>query len=218
MKIKETIYLFKKESLWHKSHWFMCIRKNLCFHSAVTESCPMKVECFCVARLTGITLWRKQIHPHYMAIFLSFALNMCTMTRHNSTFAPAVSLRQMARRRVRPKRLRKPLSSVQSLWEHLICQHHYESLISSTAPVFGSPGVRCVDPPSLSIPLTNFHPQKLRRGLGIPIHPGWSTQQQLEEKAAVMRERKKGVCTHVPFVLLTTSPLVFLGHVHTIES
>lgn len=181
----------------------------------------MKVECFCpsVVRLRGITLWRKQIHPHYMVIFLSFALNVCTVTRHNSTFAPAVSLRQMARGRVRPKRLRKPLSSVQSLWEHLICQHHYESLISSTAPVFGSPGVWWVTPtPSLSILLTNFHPQKPRRGLGIPIHPGWSTQQQLEEKAAVMRERKKGVCTRVPFVLLTTSPLVFLGHVHTIES
>ncbi len=133
--------------------------------------------------------------------FPFFALNMCNVTRHNNTFAPAVSLRQMTRGRV--ERLRKPLSFIQSLWEQLICQHHYEPLISWPAPVFGHPGVLWA--PLSSLP-TTLRPQKLRRGLGIPIHGGWSTGQQPEEKAAVMRERKKGVCTHVPFCAFNYLP------------
>lgn len=95
-----------------------------------------------------ITPQRKWIHPHYMLISLSFSLN-------NNTFAPAVSLRQTTRGRVELQQPRKPLSSVQSLWEQLIRQHHYEPLISWPAPVLGGPGFRWAPlsrppPPSLS--------------------------------------------------------------------
>lgn len=149
-----------------------------------------------------------------MVIFLSFALNMCSDSEQQHL---RLSPRQTTRGRAGLKGLRKPLSTIHTLWEQLICHHHYEPLISWPAPVFGGPGVWWAPPLPCRLH-TTVHPQELRRGQGIPIHPGWSTEQQLEEKAAAMRARKKRSVYRVPFVLLTTSSLVFHSHVNTIES
>lgn len=126
-----------------------------------------------------MALKRKQIHPYYAGFSVSVALKQCTVTRHNCTAAPAVSLRQMTRGRVRLGQLRKLQRAPSKVWEQLICQRPYEPLISWPAPVFGSPGVWWA-PPQFS-----HHPHKLRRGLGDP-----HSSRMIDRATA----RRKGSC------------------------
>lgn len=78
-------------------------------------------------------------------------------------------------------------------------------------------------PPPLTSPArplqTPHNPLEQRaEAWGSPFRQGDRQGRSPKKKAAVMRERKKEVCTHVPFVLLTTSSLVFHGRVSTMES
>ncbi|KAI4820212.1 hypothetical protein KUCAC02_028196 [Chaenocephalus aceratus] len=51
--------------------------------------------------------------------------------------------------------------------EQLVCQHHYEPLISWPAPVFGGPGV--YDPPPLSRLLTALRLPSKGKARGSPF-------------------------------------------------
>lgn len=109
------------------------------------------------------------------------------------------------------ERPKKPLSSIQSLCEQLVCQHHYEALIPWSAPVFGSPGVWWPPPlldPSLFFRLpSTLHPQKLRKHSGIPIHPRMIEWAWTRRKGSCdEREKEKRVCTHVPFCAFSYHP------------
>lgn len=124
-----------------------------------------------------------------------------TSRRHNK--APAFSRRQAAEGNVEP---RKPLSSIQSL-----------KVTRLSAPLWASHILACtclwrsrvlVRPPP--------HQPSLLRIWG----EAWGSlfmaddrQGSRLKKRQLWWERKRGVCTHVPFVLLSTSPLVLHGHV-----
>lgn len=175
-----------------------------------TKACLVKVENVPTYG-TWITLRRKQPPP-----WILFFPLLWTCAKWQGTTTPL--LRQLARDKWpgqewdgsnwgshwAPTRVSQSNVSVRTLRS----LSHLGLHLSLEVQEFG-------EPPPLQNPL---RPQELRGGSGIPIHVGRSVRQQLEEKAAVMRERKREVCTHVPFVLLTTSPLVFPGYVHTIES
>lgn len=108
---------------------------------------------------------------------------MCQVTRHNSTSAPAVSLRQTTRGRVGLEQLRKParisvsnlsfstIMSLSYLGQHLSLVSR--SLVSPT-------------PPPDPLDSTTLRTQELRRGLGIPIH----SSRMIDRAAA----RRKGSC------------------------
>lgn len=73
-----------------------------------------------------------------------------------------------------------------SLWEQLICQHHYEPLISWPAPVFGGPGFWWAPPP-LSHSRLPHHPSPS----GVEERPGDPHSWRMIDRAAA---RRKGSC------------------------
>lgn len=122
-----------------------------------------------------------------MVVFLPFTLKMCKVTGHNSSFALAWDKRAEEERGL--EGLRKPPSSIHALWEQLICQHHYEPLISWPAPVFGGPGFWRTPPLLLLLPPDSTPPSILRSwGKGGQADPHSS---RMIDRAAA---RRKGSC------------------------
>lgn len=119
-----------------------------------------------------------------LSYFVSSALKMSKVTRHNSTFTPAVSLRQTTRGRAGLEQLRKLLLSVQNVSEQLICQHWFEPLISRPAPVFGK----------LGLPPTTLQPQEPRRGPSDPHSPKMINRASARRKGSCdEREKERSV-------------------------
>lgn len=138
---------------------------------------------------------------------VSSALKMPKVTRHNSTFAPAVSLRQMSGGRV----------GWSSRGNHHAPSKNSQSSLSVSAIMKLSFGQHLSkagqNPPTRTPPTANPPP------VGAQERPGDPHSSKMTDGAAAWRKSScdERVCTHVAFVLLTTVPLVFPDHVHTME-